>query len=72
MFENREERDVKSFVGKYNLDRLVWLERFPSAREAIAFEKQLKGWSREKKKKLIRSVNPEWRDLSLDFSKGLN
>jgi putative endonuclease len=67
MFEHKYERDPKSFVGKYNLDRLVYYEPFPSAPEAIAFEKQLKGWSREKKKRLIRETNPTWRDLAEDF-----
>jgi putative endonuclease len=33
-------------------------------REAIAREKQSKGWLRAKKIALIESVNPEWRDLS--------
>jgi putative endonuclease len=70
LFEHRDERDPKSFAAKYNLDRLVYYEDFPTAAEAIAFEKQIKGWSREKKKKLIRSMNPTWRDLSEDFMKG--
>ena len=67
IFEHRHDRDPRSFAGKYNLDRLVYYERFPSADEAIAFEKQLKGWTREKKKRLVRSMNPSWRDLSADL-----
>ncbi len=70
IFEHKYERDPKSFAGKYNLDRLVYYEAFPTAREAIAFEKQLKGWSREKKKRLIRELNPTWRDMSEDFMHG--
>jgi putative endonuclease len=68
--EHKDERDPKTFVGRYNLYRLVFYETFPTAREAIAFEKKLKGWSREKKKKLITPMNPMWRDLSEDFFKG--
>ncbi len=31
---------------------------------AIAREKQLKGWKRERKIALIENGNPQWRDLS--------
>jgi len=59
--------DPKSFVSRYNLDRLVFMETYPTARQAIDREKQLKGWSRAKKLKLIREQNPEWRDLSVEY-----
>jgi putative endonuclease len=36
---------------------------------AIRREKELKGWSREKKVALIEETNPSWRDLSRDFGK---
>ncbi len=70
LFEHRHERDPKSFAAQYNLDRLVYCETFPTAPDAIAWEKRLKGWSREKKKKLIRATNPTWRDLSQDLLHG--
>ena len=57
---------LPGFTAKYNADRLVFFEAFPSALQAIAAEKKLKGWRREKKIKLIESVNPTWRDLSED------
>ncbi len=63
LFQHGERHDPKSFVSRYNLDRLVCMESFPTARQAIAREKQLKGWSRAKKLKLIREQNPEWRNL---------
>ena len=37
---------------------------YPSIDEAIAREKQLKHWNREKKEKLINTKNMEWKDLS--------
>jgi putative endonuclease len=41
-------------------------------REAIAREKQIKGWTRAKKLVLIEEMNPYWKDLSLDwYSDGL-
>ena len=62
-WEHTEERSSK-FCRRYNLDRLVFFEDYPTAREAIAREKQLKGWRREKKIALIESMNPAWKDLS--------
>ena len=51
------------FTQKYHLTRLVFFERFEDVRDAIAREKQLKGWRREKKINLIESFNPKWSDL---------
>ena len=70
LFEHIKERDPASFVARYNLDRLVYYENYPTANEAIAREKQLKGWGREKKKKLIREKNPMWRNLLEDLKVG--
>ena len=55
------------FAAKYKLDRLVYFERFEDVHRAIGREKQIKGWLRIKKIALIVSVNPAWRDLSLDW-----
>ncbi len=71
LFEHIQERDPKSFAVRYNLDRLVFYEDYPTPAEAIAREKQLKGWGREKKKRLIRGMNPMWRDLFEDLKVGM-
>jgi putative endonuclease len=71
LYEHIRDRDPKSFSARYNLDRLVYYEDYPTALEAIAREKQLKGWSREKKKKLIRQMNPSWRNLLEDLKFGM-
>jgi putative endonuclease len=55
---------LDGFTAKYNVDRLVYFEEFPTPEEAIAREKQLKGWRREKKIALIESENRGWADLS--------
>ncbi len=55
------------FSAKYNCDRLVWFERHQDATRAIAREKQLKNWGREKKITLIERTNPAWIDLSKDW-----
>jgi putative endonuclease len=61
-------KQVPGFIRDYNVDRLVYFETFGDVRSAIAREKQLKSWRREKKIALIRSVNPEFADLSLGFA----
>ena len=55
------------FSSHYNTVKLVYFEPFGQVRSAIAREKQLKGWRREKKVALIEGMNPEWKDLSEDF-----
>ena len=70
LFAHIRERDPASFAARYNLDRLVYYERFPTALEAIARETQLKAWSREKKKRLIQKSNPMWRNLLDDLKSG--
>ncbi len=54
----------EGFTATYNCNRLVWFERFVEIENAIAREKQLKRWRREKKIALIRAANPTWIDLS--------
>ncbi|HLW69533.1 MAG TPA: GIY-YIG nuclease family protein [Candidatus Binataceae bacterium] len=63
-----QEGVVRGFTQKYHLARLVYFEPFHDVRDAIAREKQLKGWRREKKINLIESSNPKWSDLSKDAS----
>ena len=70
MFEHVRERQPTSFTARYNLDRLVYYESYPTARDAIAREKQLKGWARDRKKKLIQTMNPMWRNLLEDLKAG--
>jgi len=48
---------------------LVYFEVFQYVNNAIAREKEIKGWRRSKKVALIESINPSWRDLSKDFGK---
>jgi len=52
------------FVRKYGVNRLVYVEEYPTSIEAIAREKQLKKWKRDWKIQLIEKDNLEWRDLS--------
>ncbi len=54
---------VEGFTAKYNLTKLVYYEICKDVKEAINREKQIKGWKREKKEKLIKGFNPDWKDL---------
>ncbi len=69
-FFQHQEKLIPGFTAKYNVDRLVYYESFRNIRDAIAREKQLKGWRREKKVALIERMNPKWRDLSEDWTAG--
>jgi putative endonuclease len=60
------------FTSKYRVHRLVYFESFKYVGNAIAREKHLKGWLREKKVALIRSSNPTWEDLSESWFDGKN
>jgi len=57
----------KGFVNKYNLNLLVYYEKFDLPNEAIKREKQLKKWNRLWKINLINDFNPDWDDLSNRF-----
>ena len=63
-------KQVPGFTDRYHVDRLVFFEIFGSIRAAIAREKQLKKWRREKKLKLVETKNPKWKDLSAGWFKG--
>jgi putative endonuclease len=58
---------IKGFTARYNVDRLVHFEVFKEPKQAIAREKQIKGWVRRKKIALIEENNPTWHDLSEDW-----
>jgi len=54
---------VEGFTAKYNIEKLVYFEMYDDINQAIAREKQLKGGSREKKLRLIETINPTFDDL---------
>jgi putative endonuclease len=56
-----------SFAQRYHCAHLVYFEHYREVRDAIAREKQLKGWRRSKKKTLIATLNPRWEDLAADW-----
>ena len=59
--------EIPGFSQQYRCVYLVYFEQYRNIRTAIAREKQLKGWRREKKNALIAKNNPHWNDLARDF-----
>ena len=60
---------LDGFTKRYNINRLTYFEEFGDIREAIAREKEIKRWRREKKIALIESLNPTRQDLSADWER---
>ena len=58
---------VQGFSKQYHTTRLVYFEAYRYVAAAIAREKQIKRWRREKKLALIESINPRYRDLAADW-----
>ena len=65
--EAHKSKSVKGFAARYNCTLLVYFEETDSSQTAFAREKGIKGWKCCKKDDLIRKVNPQLRDLSLDW-----
>ncbi len=57
------EKAVPGFTARYKVNKLVWYEVFKTPTEAIAAEKRIKGWRRDRKIVLVQSVNPRFEDL---------
>ena len=53
-------KNDKSFTSRYKCIYLIYFEKYTWIQEAIAREKELKGWSRIKKEALINKHNPDW------------
>ena len=54
----------KHFTTRYRCYYLIYFEHFNNINSAIQREKQIKGWSREKKNLMIKNFNPEWNFLN--------
>jgi putative endonuclease len=68
---NTKTNSFSGFTKKYNVSKLVYFEETKGVHSALAREKEIKKWRREKKDGLVVGVNPEWKELSevgKDFS----
>jgi len=63
VFEHKN-KILPGFTSRYNLTRLAYYECFTDPGAGIDREKEIKGWRRSKKVRLIESMNPHWDDLA--------
>ena len=68
MYEHKHKL-IDGFTKKYNVTKLVYFDSTTDAKAAIEREKQIKGWTRQKKNNLIEEANPEWAELSKGWSR---
>lgn len=69
LFEHSENIRInsKTFASRYNCEFLLYFEKFTWIQEAIAREKEIKGWRRSKKEKLIETINEKMNFLNYLF-----
>jgi putative endonuclease len=60
---------ISGFTKKYNINKLVYYEHITDVHVALAREKEIKKWRREKKDNLVVSMNPDWQELNLGSDK---
>ncbi len=63
VYEHKNSLDKHSFTSRYHVNKLVYYEFTGDVRAAIEREKQIKGWNRQRKNKLIEAQNPLWKEL---------
>lgn len=66
MYEHKT-KATPGYASKFGINRLLYFETFNHIVDAIAAEKQIKGWLRSKKLALIQERNPKFEDLSKDW-----
>ena len=64
LIQHRHPTNPDTFTARYRVNRLIYYEEFTRAIDAIAREKEIKGWRRSKKLALIARLNPEWCELA--------
>ena len=62
-----KQKKQPGFTKKYNVTRLVYYEETSDIYAALEREKEIKGWRRSKKIKLVESLNPIWEDLAEEW-----
>ena len=70
LFERVQQHKSKKIAGfskKYDCTKLVYYEEYELTIEAIQREKNIKKWKRLWKLRAIEEMNPEWKDLSLEW-----
>jgi len=63
--QEHKNKQLSGFTKNYHVDKLVYYETFQDVNLAIAREKEIKKWRREKKDQLVERDNPNWNELRL-------
>ena len=63
IYEHKHHLDKGSYTDQYNIENLIYYESTSDVKVAIEREKQIKGWNRKRKEKLIATKNPNLEDL---------
>ncbi len=63
IYQHKNKVHPTTFSARYNLDKLVYFEKFEIEKEARLREKRMKKWNRDWKIELIEKENPDWKDL---------
>jgi len=63
VYEHKHNLSPEGFSARYDVHKLVYYESTSDIHAAIAREKQIKGWNRKRKNKLVESMNPLWEEL---------
>ena len=63
VYEHKHHMDPDAYTAKYDITKLVYFESTSDIHAAIEREKQIKGWNRKRKNKLVESKNPSWSEL---------
>jgi putative endonuclease len=63
LYEHKNKK-ITGFTSKYHVHKLVYFEETEDVLTALAREKEIKKWRRQKKNDLVEKKNPEWKDLS--------
>ena len=63
VYEHKHNLDPDSFTARYAVHKLVYFESTSDVKAAIEREKQVKGWNRKRKNKLVETKNPNWVEL---------
>lgn len=67
IYQHKNKVHPSTFSARYNLDELVYFEKFDNEEEAKMREKRMKKWNRAWKIELIEKTNPDWKDLYRDL-----
>ncbi len=67
LWEHRTKQNPKCFTARYNIYKLIYYEPYDLIIEAVPREKYIKGKTRKWKEDLIKTLNPNWKDLTPSF-----